>query len=180
MNIKMATLLLLIVSPLSYAETSPWYAGITIGSTDSDRDLVGEPNEKYGLRGGYQFNNWLAAESELIMHGSESDRLCDSSEYSNACVTLKQDYNYALIGLRATKHIGRVFGFTGRLGGAMVNYDSNMESSESRFNISPSLGILWRIKDSTITFEAQQIDYPIANKRHEKLLSANLSFTMKF
>ncbi|PAJ75094.1 hypothetical protein CJF42_06895 [Pseudoalteromonas sp. NBT06-2] len=63
----------------------------------------------------------------------------------------------------------------------MANYDSNLTGSESKFNVSGSLGILWNIgQTSQLTLELQQVDYALVNKAHENIISSNLAFTMKF
>jgi len=183
MKSKFVLLPLLFASTLSYAEesTTNWYAGITAGFNHTDDDNIGDPDTKYGIKGGYNLNHWLSVESEYILHGNESDRFCDSPEFSNKCVTLKQDYNYAFIGFRATKPIGNIFAFTARLGGAFANYDSSLTGSESKFNVSGSLGMLWNIgQNSQLTLELQQVDYALANKASDNIISQNLSFTMKF
>lgn len=180
---KLALLPLLLISSLSLAQepTPLWYAGITAGLNHTDSDTLGDPDTKYGIKGGYILNHWLAVESEFILHNNESNRFCDSAEFSNECVTLKQEYNYGFIGLRATKPVGNVFAFTARLGGALANYDSSLTGSESKFNASGALGMLWNIgQDSQLTLELQQVDYALANKTHENIISQNLSFTMKF
>jgi hypothetical protein len=180
---KLTLLPLLLISSLSFSaeEIPQWYAGITAGLNHTDSDTLGDPDTKYGIKGGYILNHWLAVESEFILHNNESNRFCDSTEFSNVCVTLKQEYNYGFIGLRATKPIGNVFAFTARLGGALANYDSSLTGSESKFNVSGSLGMLWNIsQNSQLTFELQQVDYALANKAHENIISQNLSFTMKF
>jgi len=180
---KLALLPLLLISSLCLAQdpAPQWYAGITAGFNHTDNDTLGDPDEKYGIKGGYILNHWLAVESEFVLHGNESDRFCDSAEFSNECVTLKQKYNYGFIGLRATKPVGNVFAFTARLGGALANYDSSLTGSESKFNVSGSLGMLWNIgQDSQLTLELQQVDYALTNKDHENIISSNLSFTMKF
>jgi len=180
---KLFLLPLILTSTVSLAEEQnpQWYAGITAGLNHTDSDTLGDPDTKYGIKGGYILNHWLAVESEFILHNNESNRFCDSTEFSNVCVTLKQEYNYGFIGLRATKPIGNVFAFTARLGGALANYDSSLTGSESKFNVSGSLGMLWNIsQNSQLTFELQQVDYALANKAHENIISQNLSFTMKF
>jgi len=180
---KLFLLPLILTSTISLAEEQnpQWYAGITAGFNHTDDDNIGDPDTKYGIKGGYILNHWLAVESEFVLHGNESNRFCDSAEFSNKCVILKQEYNYGFIGLRATKPVGNVFAFTARLGGALSNYDSSLTGNESKFNASGSLGMLWNIgQDSQLTLELQQVDYALANKDHENIISSNLAFTMKF
>lgn len=159
-----------------------WYLGVTVGSSSdflSDVEELNELNKKYGLVGGYQILPWLTIESELANHEATKKRFSGNGANSDLYVDFQQDYDYGFVGIRVTKFLGSMFGFTGRIGATYARYESNFES-ESEVNFSPSVGMLWRIKDFTITNEIQQITYPVANGRSHTYESLNVSIMYSF
>lgn len=161
---------------IAESENKLWYAGVTTGLSDSDSNVNNE-DFKYGLLVGYKLKEWLSIEAEITRYKTNNKRYSDS--YSNSYVNFTQQYKFAFMGMRATKYLGDVFGFTARLGAGYTTYKSTFER-ESMLKVSSAVGMLWRIKDFTITNELQQVTYPIANSRNENDVSVNLSLKYRF
>lgn len=185
MNSIISTILILVsilFSATCIAETDNkrWYAGVTngIGDFDIDNDnITSEKEYKYGLVVGYQLKEWLSLEGEITKHETNKKRFEDT--YSTSHVDFTQQYKFAFMGLRATKFLSDTFGFTARLGAGYTTYKSNFEK-ESMVNVSSAVGVVWRIKNFTVTQELQQIKYPIVNGRNENDVSINISIAYRF
>ncbi|MEP1551326.1 outer membrane beta-barrel protein [Paraglaciecola sp.] len=157
-------------------DTKPWYAGVSVGVMNN-KDTVNDKGAMYGLLGGYHLTEWLSVEAEISKHNTVKKRFEDS--YSNLYVDFTQSNEFAFVGLRATKPLGRIFGFTARLGAGYTRYKSDFEQ-ETLVNISSAVGMSWRIKNYKITYEIQQIKYPEANSQEDNYLGANLSLRYNF